>query len=383
MMNEEQKMENGTETIPELILVTDEKKNPSGELKNNGKLIAEMGSRTLTEAEQKAVDDTAAKIDLRNSSMILQYGVAAQQKVAEFSDSALTSVSTRDMGEIGDTLSSLVSQLHGIEDAGKRGGLFHRASTRVKRMKAKYSDVTANIETICGTLEAHQDRLTKDIAVLDRLYDVNLSNFKELSLYILAGKKALAAAREKDLVEFAERAKQSGLPEDAQAANDFAALCDRFEKRLYDLQLTRTVSWQMAPQIRMIQSNDLVMTQKIQSTLVNTIPLWKSQMVIALGLAHSQEAIAAERAVNDMTNELLRKNAEALKVGTVETAREAERGIVDLETLKHTNETLISTLDEVLAIQNEGKERRRAAEGELARIENEMRERLLKVTEQE
>ncbi len=382
MVNEEQKMENSTETIPELILVTDEKKNPSGELKNNGKLIAEMGSRTLTEAEQKAVDDTAAKIDLRNSSMILQYGVAAQQKVAEFSDSALTSVSTRDMGEIGDTLSSLVSQLHGIEDAGKRGGLFRRASTRVKRMKAKYSDVTANIETICGTLEAHQDRLTKDIAVLDRLYDVNLSNFKELSLYILAGKKALAAAREKDLVEFAERAKQSGLQEDAQAANDFAALCDRFEKRLYDLQLTRTVSLQMAPQIRMIQSNDLVMTQKIQSTLVNTIPLWKSQMVIALGLAHSQEAIAAERAVNDMTNELLRKNAEALKVGTVETAREAERGIVDLETLKHTNETLISTLDEVLAIQNEGKERRRAAEGELARIENEMRERLLKVTEQ-
>lgn len=342
----------------------------------------QLDESTLTPAEQKMVDDFAKTIDVTDSSVILQYGAAAQQKVAGFSESALQNVRAKDMGEVGEMLTNLVGQLRSITDEEEdKGffGFFRKAGNKVSAMKAKYDKAETNVEKICAALENHQVVLMKDIATLDELYKLNLTYFKELSMYILAGKKKLAEVRSTDLPALQEKAKVSGLPEDAQAANDLDALCTRFEKKIHDLELTRIISIQMAPQIRLVQNNDTLMTEKIQSTLVNTIPLWKSQMVLSLGLAHSQQAMEAQRAVTDMTNELLRKNADALKTATVETAKESERGIVDMETLKHTNESLISTLDEVMRIQDEGRQKRREAETEIGRIEGELKQKLLQL----
>ena len=308
----------------------------------------------LTPEEQKMVDDFAGQIDLTNTQAVLQYGAGSQKKIADFSETALSNVRTKDMGEVGHKLSNL---------------------------KAKYDKAEVNISKICDAMENHQVVLLKDVAVLDKLYQLNLNYFKELSMYILAGKKKLTQAKNVELPELLEKAQKSGLPEDTQAAKDFAAMCERFEKKIYDLELTRAISLQMAPQIRLIQSNDIAMSEKIQSTLVNTIPLWKSQMVIAIGLDHATDAAKAQRAVSDMTNELLKKNAEALKVATVETAKESERGIVDIETLKTTNQTLMTTLDEVMKIQEEGRARRQSAEEDLQRIENEMRDKLLEMSQ--
>lgn len=337
---------------------------------------------TLSDAERKMINEFSEKIDLTNSAVILQYGSTVQSKIADFSDTALGNVRAMDLGEVGGLVTNLVVELQGfgVDDDDKGFmGFFKKTGNKITAMKAKYNKAEVNVDKICGILEGHQDRLIKDVAVLDKLYQVNLQNFKELSMYIIAGKKKLNTASNIDLAGFVRRAEDTHLPEDAQAAHDFADLYNRFEKRVYDLELTRMVSIQMAPQIRLVQNNDTIMAEKIQSTIVNTIPLWKSQMVIALGLAHSQEALAAQRAVTDITNELIKKNAEALKLGTVETAREAERGIVDIETLQYTNESLISTLDEVLKIQDEGRERRRNAEIELCRIEGELRTKLLQI----
>ena len=289
---------------------------------------------------------------------------------------------TKDLGEVGEAITGLVTELKGFDATEEEKGFlgfFKRSGNKIAAMKAKYDKVEVNVDRITGVLDQHQVTLLKDIAMLDKMYDMNLSYFKELSMYILAGKKKLQQVRATVLPELVEKAKRTGLPEDAQAANDMSGMCESFEKKLHDLELTRMVSIQMGPQIRLVQNNDKIMAEKIQSTLVNTIPLWKSQMVLALGLAHSQQAMQAQRAVTDMTNELLRKNADALKMGSIETAREAERGVVDIETLKHTNEQLISTLDEVKRIQDEGREKRRAAEAELGRIEGELKEKLLQV----
>ena len=337
---------------------------------------------SLTPEERQMLDEFSSKIDLNNSTMILQYGSSAQNKIADFSDVALQNVRTKDLGEVGGMIGDLVVELNGFSlEENQKGlrGLFRRSANKVSVLKTKYEKAEVNVDKISQMLEDHQVRLIKDIATLDKLYEVNQTNFKELSMYIIAGKKKLKEAREKDLPEFIRRAEETKLPEDAQSANDFAAICDRFEKRIHDLELTRMVSIQMAPQIRLIQNNDTVMTEKIQSIIVNTIPLWKSQMVIALGLAHSQEALQAQRAVTDMTNNLLKKNADALKIATVETAREAERGVVDMETLQYTNQSLISTLDEVVTIQDEGRTRRRNAEIELQKLETELRTKLLDI----
>ncbi len=337
---------------------------------------------SLTDAEKKMVQDFASKIELSNSSMVLQYGAGAQKKMADFSESALNNVRTKDLGEIGSMLSNVVTELKSF-DVGEEEkgflGFFKRSSNKLTSMKAKYAKAETNVDAICHTLEGHQVQLLKDIAMLDKMYELNKVYFKELSMYILAGKKKLAQTRAEQLPILVERAKQTGLPEDAQAANDLSSLCSRFEKKLHDLELTRMISIQMAPQIRLVQNNDTLMSEKIQSTLVNTIPLWKSQMVLALGVAHSQQAAQAQREVTDMTNELLRKNADTLKMASVETAKESERGIVDIETLKHTNESLISTLDEVLRIQQEGRQKRREAELEMGRIENELKQKLLEI----
>ena len=335
--------------------------------------------RELTEQEAALVKMMEDKIDLHDSASVASFGSESQQKIAEFSDSALERVRAKDLGEIGTVVTDLMGKLRSFEDDGGGFKLFRSAKNKAKNMKAKYGKLETSVDDICGVLEGHQMQLTKDIALLDKLYDVNLANYKELTLCIIAGKRALEQARSTDLAQMLAKAEQTGLPEDAQAANDFAALCDRFEKRIHDLELTRTVALQTAPQIRMIQSADTVMNEKLQSTLVNTIPLWKSQMVISLGLEHSRNALEAQRAVTDVTNELLRKNAEALKLATVETAKEAERGIVDIETLKHTNEMLISTLDEVLAVRREGAQKRREAEQQLGAMESELRSKLLNV----
>ena len=315
--------------------------------------------------------------------MVLQYGAAAQKNIANFSESTLNAVRTKDMGELGDMVSDLVAQLKGFsaEEEEKKGflGMFKKASNNLQNMKIKYDKAETNVDKIAEQLEQHQVVLMKDVALLDQMYEKNLEYFKQLSMYILAGEKKLADERATTLQELYAKAQASGLPEDAQAANDYAALCDRFEKKLYDLKLTRQISIQMGPQIRMIQNNDTLMTEKIQTSLVNTIPLWKSQMVLALGISHSKQAMEAQRAVSDMTNELLKKNADMLKVATVETAKESERGIVDIETLQHTNQSLISTLDEVMAIQTEGRQKRQEAEVELQRIEGELRQKLLEV----
>ncbi|NLD87836.1 MAG: toxic anion resistance protein [Clostridiales bacterium] len=336
---------------------------------------------TLSPAELATVEEFASRIDIRNSNMILQYGAEAQKKIANFSDSSLDKVRTKDLGEIGNMMSNLVLELKDFspKEEEKKGirGFFKRVASGAAALKVRYEKAEVNVDKICGMLEDHQVQLLKDIAVLDKLYDMNLSYFKEMSMYILAGKKRLEEIRATELISLREKAANSGLTEDAQAANDLANLCDRFEKKLYDLELTRNISIQMAPQIRLIQNNNSLMAEKIQSTIVNTIPLWKNQMVLALGMEHSRQAMEAQRSVTDMTNELLKKNAEALKQGTLETAKESQRGIVDIETLTYTNQTLITTIDEMLRINAEGKEKRYAAEAELGRIEDELKRKLL------
>ena len=337
----------------------------------------------LTEAEQKMVDDFSEKIDLNDSGIILQYGSAAQKKIADFSDNALEGVRTKDLGEVGNMITDLVAELKGfnIEPEEKKGffSIFKKAGSGIAKLKTKYDKAEVNVDRITGVLEDHQNQLLTDIVMLDKMYENNLSYFKELTMYILAGKKKLEQERATTLVELEEKAKTSGLSEDAQAANDFANLCDRFEKKLHDLEMTRTISIQMAPQIRLIQNGDTLMAEKIQSTINNTIPLWKNQMVLALGLAHSKAAVEAQREVSDLTNELLKKNAEALKTGTVAIAEESERSIVDIETVRYTNEQLISTLDEVLRIADEGRAKRLAAENEMIMIENELKTKLLDI----
>ena len=344
--------------------------------------IAAFDESTLTSEERKMVADFASKIELNNSNMILQFGAGAQKKMADFSESALNNVQSKDLGEIGTMLSSVVTELKSFEEEEEEKGIlgfFKKSSNKITAMKAKYAKAEVNVNRICQVLEGHQVQLLKDVAMLDKMYDLNKTYFKELSMYILAGKKKLNKAMNEELPALQEKARQSGLPEDAQAANDYASLCNRFEKKLHDLELTRMISIQMAPQIRLVQGNDTLMSEKIQSTIVNTIPLWKSQMVLALGIHHSEQAAKAQREVTDMTNELLRKNAQTLKLATIETAKESERGVVDIETLKITNESLISTLDEVMRIQVEGREKRKQAEIELRDIENQLKNKLLQV----
>ena len=337
----------------------------------------------LTEAEQKMVDDFSEKIDLNDSGIVLQYGSAAQKKIADFSDNALEGVRTKDLGEVRNMITDLVAELKGfnIEPEEKKGffSIFKKAGSGIAKLKTKYDKAEVNVDRITGVLEDHQNQLLTDIVMLDKMYENNLSYFKELTMYILAGKKKLEQERATTLIELEEKAKTSGLAEDAQAANDFANLCDRFEKKLHDLEMTRTISIQMAPQIRLIQNGDTLMAEKIQSTINNTIPLWKNQMVLALGLAHSKAAVEAQREVSDLTNELLKKNAEALKTGTVAIAEESERSIVDIETVRYTNEQLISTLNEVLRIADEGRAKRLAAENEMIMIENELKTKLLDI----
>lgn len=351
---------------------------------------AEAGSRaeqavfdesTLTPEEKKLVTDFAAQIDLKNSTAILQYGAGAQKKIADFSETALSNVRSKDLGEVGELLSNVVYELKKFDEEEEKGflGIFKKGSNKIAAMKSKYDKAEVNINKICGVLEGHQIQLLKDTAMLDQMYEMNKVYFKELSMYILAGKKRLEKARNEEIPALMQKAKASGLQEDAQQVNDYVALCDRFEKKIHDLDLTRMVSIQMAPQIRLIQNNDTIMSEKIQSTLVNTIPLWKSQMVLALGINHSAQAAQAQREVTDMTNELLKKNAAALKLATVETAREAERSVIDIDTLKQTNESLISTLDEVMKIQEEGRQKRMEAEMELRRIEGDLKNRLLQM----
>ena len=334
----------------------------------------------LTDAEKKAVDDFAAKIDISNANHILQYGADAQGKITQFSDMALEKVRTKDLGSVGDTLSSLVVELKGFDpNEQKKGffGLFKKAGASIAELKAKYDKAEVNVEKVVDVLEGHQITLTKDIAVLDEMFKANMTNFKQLSLYIVAGKKKLEEVQNVTIPAMQAKAAETGAMEDAQAANDYANLANRFEKKLHDLDLTRTVSLQMGPQIRLIQNNDTLMVEKIQTTLLNTIPLWKSQMVLALGLAHSEQAMQAQKAVSDTTNELLKKNAELLKQTTVGVAQESERGIVDIETLKHTNQMLIDTLDEVVKIQNDGRAKRKAAEVELMNIETQLKDKML------
>ncbi len=347
-------------------------------------LEAEYLQKTpLSAEEQKMVADFCEKIDLHNSAIILQYGAACQKKVADFSDNVLQGVRTKDLGQTGDMIANLVAELKGfsIEPEEEKGffGLFKKSGNRLATMKAKYDNVEVNIDRITGQLEGHQNQLLTDIIMLDKMYEANLTYFKELTMYILAGKQKLEQERTITLPKMREDAALSGQPQDAQAVSDYAGMCDRFEKKLHDLELTRTISIQMAPQIRMIQAGNAVMSEKIQSTINNTIPLWKNQMVLALGMEHSRQAMEAQREVTDLTNDLLRKNAEMLKMGTLEVAKESERGIIDMETVKYTNEQLISTLDEVLRIQEDGRQKRRTAETELVRIETELKGKLLSV----
>ena len=384
-----------TDKIPELTLeptaveeavptLTLEPEAPEAPVVEEEKKIepVELDEKLLTEEERVAVEEFSKKINVRDTNMILQYGAAAQKSVSSFSESALEKVRSKDLGEIGQDLSALVVELKGF-GAGeeKKGlfGLFKKAGNRLETMKAQYSKVEANVDKIVQQLEQHQITLLKDVAMFDQMYELNLKYYKELTMYILAGKKRLEEVRATELEELRKKAEETGLAEDAQAYNDMVNLCNRFEKKLHDLELTRMVSVQMGPQTRLLQNNDTLMIEKIQSSLVNTIPLWKSQMVLALGLEHSRQATAAQTAVTDMTNELLKKNADTLKMGTIATAKEAERSIVSIETLQHTNQQLISTLDEVLTIQKEGAEKRRAAEVELGRIEGELKAKLMEL----
>ena len=361
---------------------TSSDESPSGTVPEAKKEEPRVPDVVLTPEEQKMVNDFAAQIDITNTQLVLQYGAGSQKKIAAFSENALNNVRTKDMGEIGQMLAGVVTELRGFEEHEEKGflGIFKKSANRLDNLKVKYDKAEANINRICKVMEEHQITLLKDAAMLDKMYELNLHYFKELSMYIIAGKQKLEQARSTELAALLDKAEKSGLPEDTQAANDYASMCERFEKKIYDLELTRTISMQMAPQIRLIQNNDTAMSEKIQSTLVNTIPLWKSQMVIAIGLSHSTEAAKAQKEVTDMTNMLLKKNAETLKVATIETARESQRGIVDIETLTATNKTLISTLDEVLKIQEDGRAKRRSAEQELVRIEDEMRQKLLAVS---
>ena len=335
----------------------------------------------LSAEEKQMVEDFARQINLDDSAAILRYGSGTQKKMADFSETALEKVKTKDLGEVGDLITGVVNELKGFDATAEKGlfGFFKKGKNKLETLKTKYAKVETNVENICKVLEGHQIQLLKDIAVLDKMYEANLVYFKELTMYIMAGKKKLEEVRSGELPALLEKAKSSGLAEDVQAAKDLESKCLRFEKKLHDLELTRTISIQTAPQIRMVQGNDTMMAEKIQSTLVNTVPLWKSQMVIALGVVHSGEAVKAQREVTDMTNELLRKNADMLKTATVETAKETERGIVDMETLQHTNDTLISTLDEVMSIQQEGRQKRAEAETELRRMENELKSKMLEV----
>ena len=336
----------------------------------------------LSDAEKKAVEEFSRKIDIMDSNMILQYGAAAQKNVASFSESALSSVRTKDLGEVGKSLSELVVELKGFgEEEEKKGffGKFKKAGNKLETMKAQYAKVESNVDKIARELEQHQVTLLKDVAMFDQMYELNLKYYKELTMYILAGKKKLEDVRTNELPALRAKAEQTGAQEDAQRYNDMVQMCDRFEKKLHDLELTRMISIQMGPQTRLLQNNDTLMVEKIQSSLVNTIPLWKSQMVLALGMEHGRQATAAQSAVTEMTNELLKKNADMLKMGTIQTAKEAERSIVDIETLQHTNQQLIDTLDEVLNIQREGAQKRKEAEVELGKIEGELKQKLMEL----
>ncbi|MEE0655520.1 MAG: toxic anion resistance protein [Blautia hansenii] len=355
---------------------------PVAEVKKEEPAKPEMDDSILSEEERKIVDDFARQIDIRNSAAILQYGAGTQKKMADFSEDALEKVRTKDLGEVGDLLENVVTELKNFDAEEERKGImgfFKKGANKLEAMKNKYSKAEANVNKIVETLEKHQIQLMKDAAIMDKMYALNLNYFKELSMYILAGKKKLEEIRSTELPQLMAKAQASGLPEDAQAAKDLDSLCERFEKKIHDLELTRMIAVQTAPQIRLVQGNDTLMAEKIQSTIVNTIPLWKSQMVIALGVAHSTEAAKAQREVTDMTNALLQKNAQTLKMATIEAAKESERGIVDIETLQKTNESLISTFDEVMNIQREGREKRRAVEAEMYRLEGELKQKLLQI----
>lgn len=343
--------------------------------------LKEFDESMLSEKERQTVDEFARQIDLTNSTVILQYGAGTQMKMADFSEKALENVRTKDLGEVGELLSGVVKELKSFDEEEEKGffGIFKKSSNRLQSMKAKYAKAETNIDEICKMLEKQQVQLLKDIALLDKMYELNLTYFKELSMYILAGKKKLYEIRTEEIPKLLEKARQTGLAEDAQAAKDLDGMCNRFEKKIHDLELTRTVSLQTAPQIRLVQSNDTLMVEKIQSTVVNTIPLWKSQVVLALGVEHSAQAAEAQRQVTDMTNELLMKNAQKLQMATVDTAKESERGVVEIETLKHTNETLITTFDEVMKIQQEGRQKRAEAEKEMLRLEEELKRKLLQI----
>ena len=364
---------------PQLVLGNEAPAAPEPEKKAEPVKIDES---MLTEAERKMVDDFSKKIDISDSQMVLQYGAAAQKSVASFSESALSAVRTKDLGEVGDTLSDLVVELKGFGEEEEKGGLFgffKKAGNKLEVMKAQYGKAEANVEKIARSLEQHQVTLMKDIAMFDQMYELNLKYYKELTMYIIAGKKRLAEVQATQVEELRKKAEATGAAEDAQAYNDLVQMCNRFEKKLHDLELTRMVSIQMGPQTRMLQNNDTLMVEKIQSSLVNTIPLWKSQMVLALGLENSRKATAAQTAVTNATNELLKRNADMLKMGTVATAKEAERSIIDIETLQHTNQQLISTIDEVIQIQRDGAQKRREAEVELGRIEGELKQKLMEL----
>ena len=368
------------EAVPQLTLTPEAPAAPAQKESKPEVTPVQMDENLLSDAEKQAVEAFSKKIDLTDSQMILQYGAAAQKNVAGFSENALNSVRTKDLGEVGKSLSELVVELKGFgEEEEKKGlfGFFKKTGNKLEAMKAQYAKVEANVDKIVRELEQHQVTLLKDVAMFDQMYELNLKYYKELTMYILAGKRKLADVQANELPALKAKAEQTGAQEDAQAYNDLVQMCDRFEKKLHDLELTRMISVQMGPQTRLLQNNDTLMIEKIQSSLVNTIPLWKSQMVLALGLEHARQATAAQNAVTEMTNDLLRQNADLLKAGTIDTAREAERSIVDLETLRHTNQQLMESLDEVLRIQTEGAQQRRQAEAELGRIEGELKQKLL------
>ena len=382
---EEEKTEAGgaaaqTMAAPELVLEGLEAANKI-DAQQAAQIQQDFEADRFTDEEKRMIDEFSEKIDLNSSTVVIQYGAGAQKKMADFSENALGNVRTKDLDEVGGLLTGLVTELKSFDADETKGffGLFKKGANKITEMKAKYDKANVNVNKISSALEKHQITLLKDVATLDQLYELNKTYFKELSMYIVAGKQKLQKALTEELPALQAKAQETGRPEDAQAANDYAAMCNRFEKKLHDLELTRTVSLQMAPQIRMVQGNDTIMSEKIQSTLVNTIPLWKSQMIIALGVAHSQEAAEAQAAVTNTTNEILKKNADKLKMASIQTAKESERGIVDLETLRHTNQQLISTIDEVIRIQDEGHQRRMEAEGELVKMEAELKQKLLDI----
>ena len=375
-------MSDNSDFTPELTLTPDQSAaDAAAAQKARDEQAVKLDESQLTEAERKMVDDFAQKIDITDSNVVLQYGAAAQKNIASFSENTLNSVRTKDLGEIGQSLAGLVGELQNFGQEEKSGifGFFQKKKNDLEAMKAQYAKAETNVNKIVAVLEGHQVTLMKDIAMLDQMYDLNTKYYKELTMYILAGKKRLRQVKETDLEALRKKAAETGAQEDAQAYNDLANMCARFEKKIHDLELTRMISIQMGPQTRLIQNNDALMLEKIQSSLVNTIPLWKSQMVLSLGLEHSRQATAAQSAVTNMTNQLLQKNADMLKMGTIETAKEAERSVVDIQTLQHTNQQLISTLDEVMKIQQDGAQKRREAELELGRIEGELKQKLLEL----